>query len=83
MLLDVHVPHQLCRVGTGEKVDLRAVLVADAGQLPLIQQRAPNLTVGFGLDAPYRLLLVEVRVEQVWAEVAYLLVVLPRREDAD
>ena len=50
---------------------------------PLIQQRAPNLAVGFGLDTPYRLLLVEVRVEQVRAEVTHLLVVLPRRKDAD
>ena len=81
--MQLRVTHQLPRVRPSQKVDLRAVLVADAGELPLIQQGPPDLAVRLRLDPGYSLLDIEVIRQEVRSEIPHLHLVLAGGKHAD
>ncbi|MDK7025936.1 hypothetical protein QP342_26225, partial [Klebsiella pneumoniae] len=83
MLFDVHFTHRARRVRTSDEVNFCAVLIADARDETLVEQRAPHFEVRVLTDPAHDLFLVEVACQHVRAQVAHPLLVLARGEDVD
>ncbi len=58
------------RIHSPYEQHLRRIDIADAGQVPLVEQGLPDGAVRFGAQPPHRLVAVPVRAEKIGAQVA-------------